>query len=376
VIVGLFTELEATGGLQRSGRHMAAVLVSFARQRKVTCQLFSLNEPLGKHRAYVGDFAFQFAGLSGSICSKWRYMRALIATVRCRPFLILVAHSHIAPIAWFIKRLNGAKVIVFGHGSEVRTPLSPIRRLSLQQADLVLANSRDTAKRVVQVQHVAPSKVDLMPLALEPAFWQAAQGKFSADLPSGFPSGRVLLSVGRLERYTGNKGVDMVIQVLPQIIPEVPDVQYVVVGDGDDLARLKRIRDAIGVADRVHFLGELSGQQLMSCYHNCEVFVLPSSDEGFGLVFLEAMAFGKVVIGGKHTGAADIIEDGRNGLLVSYGDISQLTASLMRLLTDERLRQTMGAQGREQVRTHYLYDTFQVRLTTFIESVLATQDLR
>jgi len=93
------------------------------------------------------------------------------------------------------------------------------------------------------------------------------------------------------------------------------------------------------------------------------------------MVFLEAMAFGKPVVGGKDTGSADIIEDGVSGFLVSHGDISQLTARLVQLLTNERLRQAMGAQGRERVRIHHLYASFEAALAMFIESVLTTRSL-
>jgi glycosyltransferase involved in cell wall biosynthesis len=106
------------------------------------------------------------------------------------------------------------------------------------------------------------------------------------------------------------------------------------------------------------------------CYAHCNVFALPSRGEGFGLVFLEAMAHGKPVIGGAHGGTPDVVEDGVTGLLVPHGDVALLSGALESLLTDPARASAMGERGRESVQTAYTFEQFQLGLTRTMEDVL------
>ncbi len=142
-----------------------------------------------------------------------------------------------------------------------------------------------------------------------------------------------------------------------------PELYLVVVGEGDDRGRLERLAVEMGVAERVKFLAGLTQEELMACYARCDVFALPSRREGFGLVFLEAMAHGKPVVGGAHGGTPEIIEDGVTGLLVPHGDVEQLFGALEKLLTNEPLRRRMGHRARERVSESFLFEQFAGRLT-------------
>ena len=108
----------------------------------------------------------------------------------------------------------------------------------------------------------------------------------------------------------------------------------------------------------VHFLKGLSYTEIAACYRACEIFAMPSRGEGFGLVYLEAMACGKPVIGGSHGGAPEVIDHGKTGFLVQHGDVEQLAASLQTLLADPSLAREMGARGRERVEKDFHFETF------------------
>jgi glycosyltransferase involved in cell wall biosynthesis len=107
-----------------------------------------------------------------------------------------------------------------------------------------------------------------------------------------------------------------------------------------------------------HFMSQLSYPELAACYSECEIFALPSGGEGFGLVYLEAMARGKPVIGGAHGGVPEVIEDGKTGFLVQHGDVPQLATSIETLLADPALGREMGARGRERVARDFRFNTF------------------
>jgi len=97
---------------------------------------------------------------------------------------------------------------------------------------------------------------------------------------------------------------------------------------------------------------------LAACYGHCELFALPSRGEGFGLVYLEAMACGKPVIGGAHGGAPEVIEDGKTGYLVAHGDAAQLATAMETLLDDATLRGEMGRRGKQRVENEFRFSVF------------------
>jgi phosphatidylinositol alpha-1,6-mannosyltransferase len=152
--------------------------------------------------------------------------------------------------------------------------------------------------------------------------------------------------------------MDTLIQALPRLLLRWPDVQLVLVGAGDDREWLVNIARDSGVERHVYFLTEITYDELSACYAASELFALPSRGEGFGFVYLEAMARGKPVIGGAHGGAPEVIQDGVTGYLVPHGDTVQLTASVDALLSNPELGRQMGARGRERVEKEFGFTVF------------------
>lgn len=147
-------------------------------------------------------------------------------------------------------------------------------------------------------------------------------------------------------------------------------MQLVAVGEGSDLPRLQSLARASGVSGHVHFLPFIAHDALPCAYDHCDVFAMPSRGEGFGLVFIEAMARGKPVIGGAHGGTPEIIEDGINGYLVRYGDVEQLADRLQRLISNDSLRREMGAQAFAKVRREFTFGRFSSELSVILNELL------
>ena len=126
----------------------------------------------------------------------------------------------------------------------------------------------------------------------------------------------MLLTVGRMDARERYKGHDRVIEALPQLVAAGHDVIYVVVGEGDDVDRLKVSAVEAGVADRVRFIGAVGRETLVDAYRMADLFVMPSTGEGFGIAFLEAMACGTPALGLAIAGAADALADGELGTVV------------------------------------------------------------
>ena len=356
VLIGLFPELDAPGGIQRAGRHLAFLLSEFAHAKQMEYRLLSLNDSQDLHRMRLGDREFVFTGAARG---KVGFVAAALKATRRRPKLVLVAHPNLAPIARGMKLLAPSmKSIVCTHGVEVWEPLPRMSRRALQRATLVLAPSRATADLVISLQGVAPERVRVLPWALDPDFDTRVAGTGAAELPREFPRGPVILSVGRwlaTERY---KGMDTLIRSLPRVLLRWPDVQLAIVGSGDDRDWLEDIAKVSGVQRHVHFFSGLSYAQISACYAAAEIFALPSRGEGFGFVYLEAMARGKPVIGGAHGGAPEVIRDGVTGYLVSHGDSVQLATSLDALLSNPESAKQMGERGRERVQREFKFSVF------------------
>jgi phosphatidylinositol alpha-1,6-mannosyltransferase len=367
-IVGLFTDVLPTGGVQRASRHVAAVTAKFASDRGMAARFLSLNDPQGLHTVRVGSLEFSASGHAGS---KIQFAQAAMRAAGRKPALVIALHPHLAPIQWAMRTRGGKfRSMVFTHGVEVWQPLGWLRGAALRRADLVIGPSADTVQHLVTEQHILPGKVQRFPWGLDPEF--EARLAAATSPPPGFPrTGRIILTVGRWDRAEQYKGADTLLAALPRVLKAAPDVSLVLVGDGDDRPRLESLARDLGVSEHAHFLHGLTPEQLFACYGNCDVFALPSRGEGFGLVFLEAMAYGKPVIGGAHGGIPDIVEDGVTGLLVPHGDVERLAQAFESLFSDPSRAREMGARGREHIEKSFSFAQFQSHLTEILANVLA-----
>lgn len=319
------------------------------------CRLLSLNDTRELHRMSVGGKEFVFTGCERS---KARFTATAIRAARRHGKLVLAGHPNLGPVTQAMKAVAPRlRRIICTHGMDVWEPLPALRRIALRRANVVLAPSEDTANYVA-AQRVPRERIRVLPWALDPEFEAIPANAPQGKLPHGYPEGRVILTVGRWlanERY---KGMDTLITALPRLLTRWPELQLLAVGDGDDRAWLEELAEKNGVNRHVHFLSGLSYAELAACYSACEIFALPSRGEGFGLVYLEAMARGKPVIGGAHGGAPEVIEDGVTGYLVPHGDAAQLATSIEALLADPAMAKKMGERGRQRVEREFRFSVF------------------
>jgi phosphatidylinositol alpha-1,6-mannosyltransferase len=272
---------------------------------------------------------------------------ALVEIVRHRPDLIICGHVVLGHVCRVARRLLSIPYIAIAHGSEIRAPkMGRIAGVALRGAAYIVTGSEFT-RRAVLTHGVSAERVML----IRPG---AACRVDEAESAQPNTRGRqVVLCVSRLvERY---KGHDMVIRALPLILAKVPDVEYVVVGDGWLRPHLTRLAASVGVQNSVTFTGEVSAEEVDGWYRRCDVFILASRDsrvdggaEGYGIAFIEANLRGKPVIGGRSGGVPDAVMDGVTGLLVNPTDIGEIAEAVVRLLTDRELAKRLGAEGRKR----------------------------
>jgi phosphatidyl-myo-inositol dimannoside synthase len=254
---------------------------------------------------------------------------ALLTAFRRPTDIVFCGHLYMAPLAWLIARLKGAKLVVQMHGIEAWPHPSRLRRAAVDAADLVLCVSRYTRACVIGWAAIAPERVVVVPDTVADGFSPGDGRELRGAL--GIEGKRVLLTVGRMASGERYKGHDRVIAALPDLVRRGHDVVYLIIGEGDDRARLEELAQDSGVAERVRFLGIVAPQQLAGTYRMADLFVMPSTGEGFGIAFLEAMASGTPALGLDAAGARDALADGELGTVVAQED--DLPAAIARLLT-------------------------------------------
>jgi phosphatidyl-myo-inositol dimannoside synthase len=258
-------------------------------------------------------------------------MAALRAALRQPIDAVFCGHLFIAPLAMLIARLKRAKLVMQLHGVEVRQRQSRLSRLAVEAADIVLCVSRHTRATALAWAAIAPERVLVLPNTVDEAFTPGDGAALRAEL--GLVYKQVLLTVGRMDSRERYKGHDRVIDAIPCLVVQGHDVVYVVVGEGDDRERLAALATKAGVAERVMFVGTVGARRLIEFYRMADLFVMPSSGEGFGIVFLEAMASGAPALGLAIAGARDALADGELGTAVSENDVAR---TISRLLTEAK----------------------------------------
>jgi phosphatidyl-myo-inositol dimannoside synthase len=294
-----------------------------------------------------------------------RFALELLARALALPADVVVfTLPNLAPVALPLSVMRpSARVVVCTHGVEIWARLPWARRLALRRATRVVASASYNAERLRAVQRIRPERIEVIHLALHPG-WLGGSPRERRPNPG---EGR-LLSVARLDAAEGYKGVDVVIRALPAIRRQVPRVSYTVVGRGTDLDRLRRLAQDRGVANCVRFIREVSHPALLREYQECDIFVLPSTGEGFGLVFLEAMLFAKPIVAVATGGPLDIVVDGVTGRLVGGPD--RVSGALLELLLDRNRARAMGAQGRARLQDTFSFERYVERWRETLQALV------
>jgi len=248
----------------------------------------------------------------------------------------------------FRPRLN---YYLIAHGIEVWRRFGPLERTALRGTRRIFCVSDFTRRELEKnCPGLRSDQLAVLPNALDPA-------RAVAAAPAR-PSSHQIFTLTRLSSSDAYKGVDHLIAALPLIRRELPDAHLRIAGTGDDLPRLQALANSSGSAGAIQFLGFVEETRLADEFEACDLFALPSEKEGFGLVFLEAMAHGKPCLGARAGGTPEVIADGC-GLLVDYGDPAGLAAAGV-----AALRQKWNTEAILDRARHFSYENFRVRLAS------------
>lgn len=259
----------------------------------------------------------------------------------------------------FVKKIRDLPLVITPHfhpewsmwGGKKRKKLRNIydklfARSVLEATDIVICHS-ENEKGLMAGQHVPSDKIRIIPAGVD-------FNRFSVKpSPERFKenfgiSDKIVLFVGRL---ASNKGLSLLLDAALQVISQFNDVTFVLIGEDEgERKMLEKRAEKLGIQEKIIFTGHITDDELLlSAYSACEVFVLPSEYEAFGLVLLEAMSCEKPCIATNVGGMPEVVENGRTGLLVEYGKPDVLANAIIQLLGDGEQRRDMGRAGRERV---------------------------
>ena len=250
-----------------------------------------------------------------------------------RPRCVIATHLHFLPAVWVLRWLCGVPVMGVLHGIEAWNLQGRLRIRAMCAADHLMAVSHHTRNVVVDSFDLDSGKISVVPNTID--FARFTIGPKPAHLLALYglaPHQPVIMTVSRLSVSERNKGHRQILKCLETIRNQYPELRYLVVGAGDDLPNLQNIVKESGLEGCVIFAGHVLVEELPDYYKLCDVFAMPSWKEGFGIVFLEAMASGKPVVAGNLDGSVDALDQGRLGFLVNPHDQVKIAEMLCQAL--------------------------------------------
>ena len=330
----LFPQLfGAPGGIQTVNGDTLRAMTRACPSARHRVLLYRDREVLGPASAGAEGVRVQFVPCGNEAgASRLRFVRVFAAALwDGRPDLIVAGHAGFAPLAWLAKRLLGTPYVVWAYGIELHRLRNRVHRAALRNADRLVAISRHTRRALAAVAPTAAGRTVIVPPAVRDRFRPGSGGGVRRRL--GLHHEPILLTVARYDPAERYKGYDLVVRALPAVLRHRPDVRYVLVGQGDDLPRVRALALELGVDHAVVCAGAVSDDALPAWYNACDVFVMPSRREGLGIVFIEALACGKPVIAGDRDGARDAVLDGHLGRLVDPDDAGGLADAILEFVT-------------------------------------------
>ena len=319
------------GGIAKFNRDLLQVLL----QMPSCDQLVALPRVV---RDEVGALPSRLSFRTSSAGSKAKYLQHVVAAVASERFDgVISGHVNLAPLAALAAAAARAPLIQIIHGVEAWTPhRSAAVRRALRRATVVVAVSEHSKQRFTSWSGVDPERVQVVPNSIDRSLF--TPGPKSDHLLRRYQlhGRRVILTLGRLEPNERYKGIDEVLEVLPTVAETVPSISYLIVGEGEDRARLEQKAQRFGMGDRVVFTGYVPEAEKAEHFRLADAYVMPGWGEGFGIVYLEALACGVPVVASTKDASREAVRNGALGRVVDPGDRAALTEAILDVLSAER----------------------------------------
>jgi phosphatidyl-myo-inositol dimannoside synthase len=354
----------ATGGIEKVCRVVGKALYETGLKDGWQPAIHSLH---GEKSNADGNIYFPQLIFTGFKSRRIAFVLKSIAVGR-KAETVILSHINLLMVGFIIKFFYPrVKLVMMAHGIEVWKPFSWLQKMMIRRCNLILAVSHFTKEKMQQMHGLPEAMFGVLNNSLDPFLEQPLTKEKDAALLSRYglqPNHKILLTVARMPDAEQYKGYDRVIQSLVGLVQQYPALRYLLVGKYDELEkkRLDALISEHALDKVVIFAGYVPDKEMAAHFNLADIFIMPSEKEGFGIVFIEAMFYGKPVIAGNKDGSVDALCNGNMGLLIDPVNVDEISAAIKKMLDDEGSYLPDAGMLQE----HFGYTGYKKRLGTYL----------
>ena len=358
----------ANGGIEKVCKVAGKAMYELGLQSGGPVKIFSMYDDPG----YVGTNKY-FPQLLFTGFGKHKaqfVLKSLQQGSKCR--IVILSHINLLLAGYLIKKLSpSTKLVLLAHGIEVWTPFPFWKKRMLHKLDIILPVSHFTKEKMKSLYGLPEERFVVMNNCLDPFLEMPLEGTKDSVLKDRYglkDDHKVLLTVTRMAGTEQYKGYDKVLQALPELMLKYPGIRYLLVGKYDDMEkqRLDKLINTLGLKGIVLFAGYIADEELAAHFKLADIFVMPSENEGFGIVFIEAMFYGVPVIAGNKDGSADALCNGELGLMADPDNITEIIAAISKVLDNRKAY----LPDYDKVMRHFGYTVYKEKLRKVFERIV------
>lgn len=322
-----------TGGIEKVCRTICRALYDLSEESSVDSMVFSMyDHNSDRDSRYLKKQQFRGFSENRKLFVIKSFLRGINSDV------VMLSHVHLLSVAYLIKRFRPkTKVFLLAHGIEIWKKFPEPKLKALKRLDKIICVSQFTADKIRAIHDINVDQLEILNNCLDPFYYFPDNFSKPQQLLKRYgltAAHTILMSLSRLSSSEKYKGYDNTLAILPQLIEKYPNVVYVIAGkyDEDEYIRINKIITKHKIDKEVKVIGFVDEAEISDHFLLADIFVLPSKKEGFGIVFIEAMASGLTVVGGNKDGSVDALKNGELGELIDPDNLKQIEQTLSKLL--------------------------------------------
>ena len=357
----------ATGGIEKGCKILGKALYEDSIKNEGIVQICSMYD---KQEDAFDNRYFPTENFRGYGINKWRFIKETVLA-GSKSNLVILSHINLLLAGWFIKKIAPhTKIILLAHGIEIWYPLNARKKRMLKQCDKIIAVSNYTRNKIIEVHGLAEDKCVVLNNCLNPFLPLPSLHKKSEALLNKFgftASDKILMTLSRLSSKEKYKGYVKVIKAIAGLKEKYPNIKYLIAGRYDKREKvfLDTLINKLELQSTVIMPGYIKSEELEKCFAMCDLYIMPSSKEGFGIVFIEAMYYGLPVIAGNADGSADALLNGKLGQLVKPDDVEEISKAITNVIENK----TSFIPDRKLLLQHFSYEVYKEKLEGITSSM-------
>lgn len=335
ILVLLTDAYGGRGGIAKFNRDLCQALTALPLNARLT--VFPRISPVEPIESVPARVDCRTSAAGPKLRYAWNVLRSKLNVPRATFDGVICGHINLLPVAAIAAQLRRVPLLLILHGIDAWNPHpSALVRWSLPLVDSFVTVSQYTKDRFLSWAPLQPARGHVIPNCIERSSYGPGPKREDLLAQYGLRDRTILFTLGRLSADEQYKGHDEVLDLLPELSLEVPDIAYLICGDGDDRTRLQAKAERLGVADRVVFAGYVPEEEKHEYLRLADAFVMPGRGEGFGIVYLEALACGIPVVASAADASQEAVLHGRVGQVVDPDNLASVKAGILAALKEPR----------------------------------------